>query len=269
MFTLSVDKSVVAVDGKAILTESELLDYYTDNYKTVVVNQYVTRYLLKTEASANNINEPTTEELEQLTLNFPSFAGYSADIEKNRDVLEEAYYIYELYKLSEIDNNTLENFLEERYGDKNTKMYEIYIFEADDHSLATEVETRLEEGESITNIEEQLSVQFFTSYTTSIESIVSDEYTSPTEVSEHDMNNMDMNDGVSTETENISTDTYSVGDVFHIMDDSGMEIIQIGKIMTLNSDREHFINLYFAQKYTSIKTSIINDLKGKYIVSYY
>ncbi|GEM_PF-5056647 len=68
---------------------------------------------------------------------------------------------------------------------------------------------------------------------------------------------------------NTVTNTYSIGDIYHVMASDGMQVILISDILSLSSDSEHFENLYFAQNYTVVKNNIINDLKSKYVVSYY
>jgi len=272
LYTNVADKAVVKVEGQTILTESELSDYLSDSYKLTVVNQRVTDYLLTLEAGNRSISEPTNEQLQEMTLNFPTFTSYSTDIEKHRDTLTEAYYVYEIFKLNGVDTSTLHTFLEEWYGNSDTKLYEVFSYETHDHSHAVEIENLLRDGNSISEVEEQLGIEFFTSYTASMDNLISGGEDVDGATISHDMSSHDIDED-DTAIHDMDTaeqvTTYATGDVFHIMDSEDMQIIQIGDILSMDNSLEHFENLYFAQKYTAIKTAIVNDCKSRYVVSYY
>lgn len=79
-----------------------------------------------------------------------------------------------------------------------------------------------------------------------------------------------MNDMSSmADEEPLMENDYSIGNVYHIMDGEVMEIIQIGNILNMNDSRDVFENLYFSQKYTLIRNTIVNELKGEHVISYH
>lgn len=264
----SNDKSILNIDGKKVMTEKELFDYMSEQYKTMVVNEKVGQTLLQIEGKNRRIVEPTDEQLKGLTEDFASFKGYADDIDKYRDKLTEAYYIHEIFMGDGVDDSTLEKFLEEYYGNSDTKLYELYVYETHDHNAAVQVQEMLESGKTINDVESKMGIEFIVTYTASMENVLS----GGEDVVGENMANMqhNMNDMSSmADEEPLMENDYSIGNVYHIMDGEGMEIIQIGNILNMNDSRDVFENLYFSQKYTLIRNTIVNELKGEHVISYH
>lgn len=257
---------VVEIDGKSVLTETALISYLKEKYETMVINEAVGNYLLQLEAHARGITDPNDEQLQELTEDYASFSGYK-NIEDYRDELTSAYFVKEIFVDGGVDDNTLRSFLDEYYGDENASIYQLKLYETHDHSLATRVQELLEAGKSINEVETQMKIEFLTTYTASIENILSaGEDVQGAAIS--DMHTATIVDTESNAPNESNSVIYHVGDVFHVMDETGMEIIQISDILNLENDREIFVNLYFSKKYTFIRNNIVNNLKGKYVITY-
>ncbi len=67
----------------------------------------------------------------------------------------------------------------------------------------------------------------------------------------------------------IATNTYSMGNIYNLMGLDSVHCILTSDILSLSSDLKHFENLCFALNYTLVMNNIINDLKSKYVESYY
>ena len=257
---------VVEIDGTPVLTEQALISYLKDKYETMVVNETVGNYLLYLEARARGIDAPSDEQLKGLTEDFTSFSGYK-DVATYRDELTSAYYVKEIFLNDGIEDNALRSFLDEYYGDENANIYQLKLYETHDHSFATKVQELLKAGEAISDIETQLKIEFMTTYTVSIDNILN----AGVDIQGSEFPHMHDTTIDRNESEIVNKDelaTYHVGDVFHVMDETGMEIIQISEILDLENNRDIFQNLYFSNKYTFIRNNIVNNLKGKYVITY-
>ncbi|ABR49996.1 hypothetical protein Amet_3899 [Alkaliphilus metalliredigens QYMF] len=261
IYNVVKDEPVFKVENETVLTKNQLNSILNDNYKVAIINQKVGDYLIQLESENRNIQAPTDEDLHELSELFPAFEGYTINSEIGRQKLIEVYNVYQIYKQDDINVSQIQSFLMNHYGDPDIRLYEIYVYETTDHHHAVDVETMLKEGKEIHEVEDQFNIEFFISYTTSMDSIINHMHTNLD--SDHDYSEItDMHT-----TNNINT--YSVGDVYHVMDSGDMHVILINDILSLDNNLEHFKNLYFAQNYISVKNSIVNNLKSEYVVSYY
>lgn len=242
--SLSSNNSIVNIEGKTILTESELINELTENYKLMLVTEKVNEYLLNLEAINQNIDFPTDDELLEFANKFEFLQKYTTDLEKYKDKLIIEYYNYKIYCNNDIEDLELQNFLENYYNDKNANIFELNIFETINHNEAVEVENKLKNNIPISSIEDELYIEFYNSYDINM-SFIKDELKN-------------------TNTE----EKFQIGNVYHIMDENGMKIIQINDILNLKEDKNYFKDLYFSKKSSSIKNEIVNNLKGKYKISY-
>lgn len=240
--SLPLNSSIVSIEDKTILTENELINELNKNYKVMIVNEKVNEYLLKLEATNQNINVPTNDELLEFANKFNFLQKYTNDLEKYRDKLISEYYSYKIYCNNGVENLELQNFIESYYGDKNANIFELNVFETVNHNEAVEVENKLKNNVPINLIEDELNIEFYNSYDVNMSSIKTD---------------------LENEKEN-----FQIGNVYHIMDENGMKIIQIKEILNLEENKDYFIDLYFSKKSVSIKNEITNNLKGKYKISY-
>jgi hypothetical protein len=255
-FNALIDNAIVKIDNNTILTKNELSHSLISAYKVTFVNEVVSEKLLELEVQDRGITVPTKEQMYELSVTFPAFASYSADSEKGARALSEAHYIYEMLKQNGLETSKLQDFLLKRYGDRNCPIYEVAIYETDDHSFATDIENSLRSGVNLNDIENNKGIQFSENYVVSMDTLLSEDGNNS--MSPHDVSSQDA-----------QYTTYTVGDVFHISGDGQMEIIQIKRILDMEYDYNYYLNLYFSQNYTGIKNEIINGLKGKHIVTYY
>lgn len=262
------NRAVVSIDGQTVMTQKELNAYLNENYKTMVVNEKVGQYLLILEGHNRNIADPTDDQLQALTEDFAAFMGYANNVAAHREKLTESYFVHEIFMDDGIDDKTIQTFLEEYYGDRDTKLYELSIYETHDHNLAVEIQELLEAGTPLQDVEAQMGIEFITTYAASMENVLSGglDVVGAGITNTHNMSDMENMDSKSGET---GGDEYSVGDVFHVMDSDGMEIVQIGDILGAEKNRDVFENLYFSQRFTFIRNTIVNELKGKHVISYY
>lgn len=258
VLNIFIDQAIIKIEKKTVLTKKELQNIMNKNYKVSLVNQKVGEYLIQLEGQLRKIVAPSDETLREFAELYPPFKGYSTNINKYHAILSEAFYVSKIYMEDDTDILQIKEFLEKRYGDNNAKMYEILVFETNDHDQAMEVENRLKDGIVIEEIEKQQGSKFFKSYTISMDDIVNNE---------SDHNEIDHNEA---NVERIALkEEHKVGDVYHLMDSHSMQVIVINDILSIDNNLEFYKDLYFSQNYTSIKNNMINKLKSKYVVSYY
>ncbi|PEL08322.1 hypothetical protein [Bacillus sp. AFS017336] len=228
-------KTVLSIDNKSIIKEQELLKSLEKKYKIHELNNQANSYIIEKEANKNNFSSPNKMELKKLNKKFPEM-----NINKSN---KQPYYVYHLFNLKNNDA-IIKKYFKEKYQLTTPKMYQVLVYQTINHNLATKLENELKSGKSANMIEKELKINFEKTNTVHLDFL---------QLSTSNDNSLttDIND-------------YNIGKVVHLMNDDGMTILFVSKIVDYAQNPKLFKDMYFANNYQTIKSNLINKLSSKH-----
>ncbi|WP_088011230.1 hypothetical protein [Gottfriedia acidiceleris] len=228
-------KTVLSIDNKAIINEQELLKSLEKKYKFHELNYQANSYIIEKEAHKNNFSSPNKMELKKLNKKFPEM-----NIKQSN---KQPYYVYHLFNLKNNDS-IIKKYFKDKYQLEAPKMYQLLVYQTINHNLATKLKNELESGKNAKIVEKDLKINFEKTNTVHLDFL-------PSSTSNDNSNTLEIDDS-------------KIGKVFHLMNDDGMTIIYVSKIMDYAQNPKLFRDMYFANNYQTIKSNLINKLSSKY-----
>ncbi|MEH7455587.1 hypothetical protein [Gottfriedia acidiceleris] len=227
-------KTVLSIDNKTIINEKDLLKSLEKKYKIHELNNQANSYIIEKEANKNNFSSPSKIELKKLNKKFPEM-----NINKSN---KQPYYVYKLFNLKNNDS-IIKQYFKDNYQLEAPKMYQVLSYQTINHNLATELQNELESGKNARIIEKEHKINFEKTYSVHLDF---------------------LQPSTSNDKSNTIVDDSNIGKVVHHMNDDGMTIIYVSKIVDYAQNPKLFRDMYFANNYQTIKSNLINKLSSKY-----
>ncbi|MBE5108596.1 hypothetical protein IGI01_26135 [Bacillus thuringiensis] len=232
-------KPVLTIDNESVLNRKELLNALEKKYKVNELNTQTNSYLIKKEAEKKNISAPNQKDLKDLKAKFPEMSNNAAETQN--------YYLYQLFNKTK-NADTINKYYRTKYKMDSPELYQLMIYQTVDHNLATKIQNDLQSGKSAETVEKENKIKFDKSYTIDLDFL-----------NEHDDKQQNDHD---SHIEKI--DTSNIGKVSHQMDEKGMTIIYVSKVVQFKENPEVFYDMYFSNNYQTVKTNILNKIRSTY-----
>jgi hypothetical protein len=156
---------------------------------------------------------------------------------------KQPFYVYHLFNL-ENNDTTIKKYFKNKYQLEIPKLYQVLVYQTINHNLAMKLQHELESGKNATVIEKEFKINFEKSYSVHLD------FLQPSSTNDN-LNTKDIDDS-------------NIGKVVHLLNDNGMTIIYISKIIDYKQNPKLFKDLYFANNYQTIKSNLINKLSSKH-----
>ena len=228
-FILIVNKKndLALVNDKVVLTSDDFYKEAMDKYLTNIVHDKVNEYIIETESKNIDYND---SEVKSINKKYNSI--------EDKDLIFTHYFYKKNY-----DKIDIQGFFKDKYGLNNAEVYEVLSYESNDHDELENIRKYLNEN-GLEDTIEKYGIKFESSYLFDL-SIFDETY-------EHTSDN-DLSKSFLKKS-------------YHVMDNDGMKLVYVNKIINYKENPEIFNDLYFLNNYSTIKNDAINELKSKYAV---
>ncbi|MFB7142916.1 hypothetical protein ACFCYN_25315 [Gottfriedia sp. NPDC056225] len=227
-------KTVLSIDNKSIINERELLKSLEKKYKIYELNNQANSYIIEKAANENNFSSPSKIELKKLNKKFPEMNITNSN--------KQPYYVYQLFNLKNNDS-IIKKYFKDNYQLEAPKMYQVLTYQTNNHNLATKMQNELESGKSTKTIEKEHKIKLKKTYAAHLDF---------------------LQPSTSNDNSNTIVDNSNIGKVVHLMNEDGMTIIYVSKIVDYAQNPKLFRDMYFANNYQTIKSNLINKLSSKH-----
>lgn len=233
-------ESVLTIDNESVLNRNDLLKSLEKNYKFNELNTQTNSYLIKKEAEKKNISPPSKKDLEDFKAKFP-------ELSRNGDEIQN-YYVYQLFN-QEKNADTIKKYYQTKYQMNSPELYQLMVYQTVDHNLATKIQDELKSGKQAETVEKELNIKFDKSYTVNLDML--NEH--------HDQHDQQQNEH---DSHIEKVDASNIGKVAHVMNEEGMTIVYVSKIVQFEENPTIFYDMYFSNNYQTVKTDIINKVRS-------
>lgn len=225
-FFINKNDDLLLINGKKVLSQKQFFEQAEEKYLDNIINENINSYIIEKELEKVEYND---SELEMLHERFDDTISDDAWL-----------FTYNVFQQN-FDENEMQEFFNNKYGLKNTEIYEIFSLESENHDDLEKIREHLENNSLQATIDEY-DLDFQKIYMFDL-SAIDETFTLTNALSK-----------------SFLTKTY------HVMNEDKMELLYVNKIVRYEDNKEVFEDMYFTNNYSTLKNNALNTQREEYTI---